>query len=63
MLGNCKRTSISSQGVEAQNCSQDIKATNVLLGKDLNAKILDFGLTKLDDEENSHISTRKAATM
>ncbi|KAF5451912.1 hypothetical protein F2P56_026966 [Juglans regia] len=42
---------------------RDIKTSNVLLDEDYNAKISDFGLAKLTEDDKTHISTRVAGTI
>ncbi|GJU50142.1 probable LRR receptor-like serine/threonine-protein kinase [Tanacetum coccineum] len=62
MYGNSEGLAYLHEESRLKIVHRDIKATNVLLDKDLNAKISDFGLAKLDEEENTHISTRIAGT-
>jgi serine/threonine protein kinase len=41
----------------------DIKASNVLLNSNLDAKISDFGLVKLCPDDNTNFTTNLAGTM
>uniref|UniRef100_A0A6N2KED9 non-specific serine/threonine protein kinase n=1 Tax=Salix viminalis TaxID=40686 RepID=A0A6N2KED9_SALVM len=61
-VGIARGLAFLHEGSAIRIVHRDIKGTNVLLDKDLNAKISDFGLAKLNEEENTHIA-RVAGTI
>lgn len=61
-LGIAKGLAFLHEESKLKVVHRDIKPTNVLLDKDLNAKISDFGLAKLYEAEKTHIITRIAGT-
>lgn len=62
-LGTARGLSFLHEEAEPPIVHRDIKATNILLDKDLVPKIGDFGLAKLFPDNVTHISTRVAGTM
>ncbi|KAJ1278017.1 hypothetical protein BS78_04G048000 [Paspalum vaginatum] len=62
-LGIARGLAYLHQGVSPHIVHRDIKASNILLDKDLTPKISDFGLAKLLPPNATHISTRVAGTL
>lgn len=61
-VGTARGLTYLHEGIEPRIVHRDIKASNILLDKDFNPKIGDFGLAKLFPDDITHISTSIAGT-
>lgn len=50
------------EAIEPKVVHRDIKSSNILIDTEFNAKVSDFGLAKLLDSGESHITTRVMGT-
>ncbi|KAF7835256.1 cold-responsive protein kinase 1 [Senna tora] len=62
-IGIARGLAFLHEGVRPRIVHRDIKASNILLDKDLSPKISDFGLAKLMPPNMTHVSTRVAGTI
>lgn len=62
VIGTAKGLSYLHEGLEPKVVHRDIKSGNILLDRQWNPKLSDFGLAKLLHAENTYVSTRVMGT-
>lgn len=62
-LGTARGLAYLHHGAQPAIIHRDIKASNILLDENFEAKVADFGLAKFAPEGATHLSTRVAGTM
>lgn len=61
-IGTAKGLAYLHEGLEPKVVHRDVKSSNILLDKNWNAKVSDFGLAKLLGSEKTHVTTRVMGT-
>nr|GEY58540.1 probable receptor-like serine/threonine-protein kinase At4g34500 [Tanacetum cinerariifolium] len=61
-VGTAKGLAYLHEGLEPKVVHRDVKSSNILLDKNWNAKVADFGLAKLLESEKSYVTTRVMGT-
>lgn len=62
MIGTAKGLTYLHEGLEPKVVHRDIKSSNILLDRQWNPKVSDFGLAKLLGSEKSYVTTRVMGT-
>ncbi|KAF9602804.1 hypothetical protein IFM89_031573 [Coptis chinensis] len=62
ILGTAKGLTYLHEGLEPKVVHRDVKSSNILLDRQWNSKVSDFGLAKLLGSESSYVTTRVMGT-